>query len=201
MKIILPAAAAVVGIIIAVSASWFVADATACRVATDTVTDVADYAPVGTVVASFLTPEQFAGAIGEQVGDDATNRTWILADGRDVSGTDYAKTAGSNAVPDLRGMFLRGLNAGRSDGKEDPGNLYTDPKYERQPGNFQDEAVGIHDHEFAWFPEEKGSSRLPATWFGGATESQTDIFNPIRPTPGPETRPKNVAVYYYIRIN
>lgn len=196
MKIIMPILIAIIGLAASVSAAWVVANAVVRKTATKTV-----YAPVGTVAASFLAPEQFAGSIGEKVGTGATKRTWILADGRDVTGTDYAKAADNNVVPDLRGMFLRGLNAGRSDGKEDPGDLYTIPKYDRQPGHFQDQAVGIHDHEFAWYPEKQGSSRLPATWYGGATESQTDIFNPIRATPGPETRPRNVAVYYYIRIN
>ena len=41
--------------------------------------------------------------------------TWVLADGRDVTGTDYATIKGSNNVPDLQGRFRR-MVGGNSEG-------------------------------------------------------------------------------------
>jgi len=201
MKIIIPAAVMVVGILIAVTLSWLIADLTACRVANQTVSQMVVFAPVGTVVASFLSPEQFAGLTGEQLTDDPADRTWILADGREAAGSDYAKAANRKAVPDLRGMFIRGLNAGRADGKQDPGNVLKAPAYDRYPGHYQADIVGRHGHDYAWYPEGEGMSRLPSTWYGKATEPKTDVFNPIIESRGVETRPRNVAVYYYIKIN
>ena len=64
-----------------------------------------DASPVGTIVASILDEAQFS----------AQNGTgWILADGRDVSGSNYAVVKGENNVPDLRGVFLRGKANGSS---------------------------------------------------------------------------------------
>ena len=67
-----------------------------------------DFAPVGTIVASFLNDSEFAKAVGENVGDGFDKRKWILADGSTVRDTEFARMTGNKPVPDLRGMFLRG---------------------------------------------------------------------------------------------
>jgi hypothetical protein len=65
--------------------------------------------PVGTIISSYLQLVQFAQAIGESEGSSSDRRTWILADGREVIGTRFAILTQGKPVPDLRGMFLRGI--------------------------------------------------------------------------------------------
>jgi hypothetical protein len=58
--------------------------------------------PIGTIIASMLQFEKFQNVAGN---------TWKPADGRKVSTTSkYATLTGNTTLPDLRGMFLRGLN-------------------------------------------------------------------------------------------
>jgi len=61
--------------------------------------------PVGTVVASYLSPQQMKESYGDE---------WILADGLEVSTTTgFYNLTGKTKLPDLRGVFIRGLNADR----------------------------------------------------------------------------------------
>jgi len=69
---------------------------------------------VGTVIQSMLTEAQFTAAAGS----DGVN--WVLADGRDVTGSQYAAVTGSATVPDLRGAFIRG--AGQNQNNQDNWN-------------------------------------------------------------------------------
>jgi hypothetical protein len=73
------------------------------KVATATTAAVAagDLWQVGSIQQSLLTEAQWATALGA----DATR--WVLADGRDVSGSRWATLTGQTRVPDLRGAFLR----------------------------------------------------------------------------------------------
>lgn len=58
--------------------------------------------PTGTIVASMLELERFQKIAGN---------AWKPADGRKVSAkSKYATLTGNTTLPDLRGMFLRGLN-------------------------------------------------------------------------------------------
>jgi hypothetical protein len=65
--------------------------------------------PIGTIVASVIEPQKFVRFAGDKPGFDAHNSTWVPADGREVSGSFYSEEV-SSVVPDLRAMFLRGLN-------------------------------------------------------------------------------------------
>ena len=69
--------------------------------------------PVGTIVASTLTREEFLGAARDNLNLDPKNK-WALADGGPAQGTDYAKTAHKAVLPDLRAVFLRGKKNDRS---------------------------------------------------------------------------------------
>jgi hypothetical protein len=57
---------------------------------------------VGDIKQSSLTEPQFKTMLGP-----AEENKWVLADGRDVTGSDYATLTGNNNVPDLRGAYLR----------------------------------------------------------------------------------------------
>lgn len=169
----------------------------------------------GTVIASILEPRIFL--------RDGRNNNWRLADASVVPPDSLyatlvvdASIEGVERLPDLRGMFLRGLNVGRNDGMEDPdGN-------NRKAGHLQ-----------------AGATKRPTTEFGGTTDMTGGHIHKvegaisIRTAVGrgfqrnrkraddmetsssgkhihsvsidrggdAETRPRNVSVYYYIKIN
>ena len=77
--------------------------------------------PIGTIVASMLEFKKF---------QDVAGNNWKPADGRKVSAkSKYALLTGNKALPDLRGMFLRGLN------QFDPAKGPRRDKYKDPDGN------------------------------------------------------------------
>src|SRR5271166_2831942 len=66
--------------------------------------------PVGSIVDSMLTEAQWH----TQDNGDATR--WIIADGRDVTGSAYQILTGFTNVPDLTGIFRRGQGNNNPDG-------------------------------------------------------------------------------------
>ena len=149
--------------------------------------------PVGTIVASLLPPQDFAQATGDPADFDLARSHWTFADDKGkVPGTGWAKLTGNKPIPDLRGMFLRGINSSRKDGMQDPGG-------ERHPGDYQEDRVGRHAHEYTtagiWGRSFQGENGQPHTAFEKGGTTANNINDQV------ETRPRNVAVYYYIRIN
>jgi hypothetical protein len=71
-------------------------------VATTAAVASGDLWQIGSIQQTLLTEAQWATALGV----DATK--WVLADGRDVSGSRWATLTGQSRVPDLRGAFIRG---------------------------------------------------------------------------------------------
>lgn len=136
--------------------------------------------PIGSIQASLLTETQFQSQFGAG---------WVLAKGQNVSGSNYANITGSLTVPDLRGVFLRGKNNGRSDGNENPDG-------ESSLGTYQGDQLSSHNHTYT------RSSSVDPGWGqyaagGGANSNQVAVTS----TGGNETRSKNVTVNYFIRIN
>jgi hypothetical protein len=175
------------------------------RIPARTVTRLSRDMPVGTIVASFLTMEQFLAATDKRAWKSATSR-WSPADGREVPGSAFAFATSKARVPDLRGMFLRGLNA--SEPNVVRTDEYADPEANRQVGSLQRDAFQGHGHRY----ENSGTTaHNPNGTFMGVNgnndfsgvrilEPKTiDIYGPVRA--GKETRPTNIAVYYYVRIN
>lgn len=94
--------------------------------------------PVGSIVKSMLDESTFQ----DQNGNPSPER-WVLADGRDVTGSAYQALTGDATIPDFRGNFLRAKNNGRSDGKENPdGDLalgaYTASKFASHMHSYSD---------------------------------------------------------------
>lgn len=154
---------------------------------------------------------------------------WLLCDGRSFPaanypnlfgaiGNDWGGNGGNFNIPDLRGMFLRGVG----------GNSNNDPdKLDRvasAPGGNTGNAVGSkqqddflsHDHEITdpghshqyWdeYNPPRNSDNASDRWVADdqtvETEKSTDPANTgisINPRGGNETRPKNVYVNYIIK--
>lgn len=117
---------------------------------------------------------------------------WVLADGNTIStSTNYFKETGLTKIPDLRGVFIRGLNEGRADGFQDPDGSG------RNVGGLQKYSVEKHNHSIStagiWGRSFKGEDGKPRT--AHQANGNTSQYG------GKETRPTNVALYYYIKIN
>ena len=96
--------------------------ATALAAAVNWIIDNVANPPIGSVVFSMLDEVAFAAAKNTPVWDNLfpTATTWIVADGRSVTGSAFDTMGLGTNVPDARATFLRGKNNGRVDGKENP---------------------------------------------------------------------------------
>jgi len=135
---------------------------------------------------------------------------WLVCDGRAVSRTTYANlfTAigtlyGSGDfsttfnVPDLRGRFLRGVDATTfsGDAGRDPGEASRTPAgtgTASQPGSTQLDAIGSHSH------------RIPTQAGGSGASIQSSGDSPVytqstETTGGAETTVKNMYCLYIIK--
>ena len=170
--------------------------------------------PVGTIIASVLKPRVFL---------DGRRDKWHLADASSIPEGELSrlvkqhglKIPDDSRLPDLRGMFLRGQNDGRVDGKGDP-------QEKRQVGSYQSAATGQpstpftgkarfsgkHQHGFnaaiAYMSgPDKGHERAKPSGRKGTTEPADPHEHSVSITGGGdvETRPGNVSVYFYIKVN
>ena len=131
-------------------------------------------------------------------------------------------------TPDLRSVFLRGLNrfdvneedffpaAPVSKERRDPGekNEKGELLVRTEAGEFQGDNVGGHEHKF-YGGGAKGKTRANHNGIGSENKElwhgSDHAQNNSRTTnerereenkkPSGETRPKNVSVFYYIKIN
>ena len=149
---------------------------------------------IGQMLQSMLTEAQMQSLYGTG---------WILADGRSVVGSTYASVTGASVVPDARGVFLRGKNNGRSDGKENPGGDFA-------LGTYQEDGNKSHNHMMPFsdpIPGSVGTTYGEATGQpnavtedGGGTITSTRRH--LTNVDGVlESRPKNLTVNTFIKIN
>nr|VFJ89594.1 MAG: hypothetical protein BECKH772A_GA0070896_1001612 [Candidatus Kentron sp. H]VFJ92751.1 MAG: hypothetical protein BECKH772B_GA0070898_100337 [Candidatus Kentron sp. H]VFJ97598.1 MAG: hypothetical protein BECKH772C_GA0070978_1001411 [Candidatus Kentron sp. H] len=177
-----------------------------------------DKTPVGTIVHSILPWEKYVELMDDREDYHAKESRWAPCDGRGIADSKLAKLWGKDKAPDLRGVFLRGLNrfdpeegkwTGVVDKKQkDPGEKIDDKLVARtEAGGFQGHNVGWHKHQFQGHGAHPHEGRKDAedggdiknVWFGGDL-GQVGHRDTVTNPPG-ETRPKNVAVYYYVKIN
>lgn len=158
--------------------------------------------PIGTIVPSMLEPSKFAEAAG-----DPNRTTWVLADGQPIAAASrYGQLSNKKKTPDLRGMFLRGMN--------EKGGL--DPNDHREPGDYQPDALQKHGHNTtvtdrptgyqkgAYPRYDKngiGYTRDPDGKNAPILSVSVSVSDVTGANAADETRPKNVAVYFYIKIN
>ena len=142
--------------------------------------------PVGTVVASFLSPSQF--------GTDNKGE-WVPVEGQEISNeSKLYKLTRRSRLPDMRGVFTRGLNEFTPGSFR--GDLYADPEGSRTAGHLQTDGFMKHSHAAAIETAE-----YPHKAQGGNFAPLIAVMRRTSEEGGSETRPKNIAVYYYIRIN
>ena len=158
--------------------------------------------PVGTIVASVLKPEDFISSSMQGI--------WLPADGRDTpKGSNFPQ----KVLPDLRGMFLRGWNEfnnfkGPRDGdfadlgkRNKLGYQKDTTKLPNTPFKTDIEPAKTLSHSVAYTHPQGGAF---------AKGGQPPYFTITTTVPkhdhtvisggDVETRPKNIAVYFYIKI-
>lgn len=158
--------------------------------------------PVGMVISSVLEPSMFR----ESVSDIGPDYKWVLADGRQIKeSTKYFELTRNNKIPDLRGVFLRGINSGRDD-------KFQDPDGERSPGHIQPDAIVDHHHtvNIPNAHEDKGDgrgyARINVNSYADEphykpTIMTSNIASIDKENLSKENRPKNAAVFFYIKID
>lgn len=168
--------------------------------------------PVGTIVSSFLSVDQFYEATKSNERSPGNKWTsakskWCPADGRPVPDSLFQKITSVRKVPDLRGMFLRGLNVMDSVPQVplDPDD--SDPE-DRKVGSYQSDEIKMHTHELQNAKFKYLEPHISDQVQGGnyahrpfPAEANIKTKEYGENLSGKETRPKNIAVYYYIRIN
>ena len=105
-------------------------------------------------------------------------------------------------APDMRGRFARGLN--KFDVAEpNTVNTHTANDENKKSGEYQEDQVGPHNHHVYSLgathpvaPYENGLLGGNDTMSGTNTK-ETSLNFPL----SNETRPKNISVYFYMRIN
>lgn len=170
--------------------------------------------PIGTIVTSYLNFEQFNTVTKNNEKSPggiwtSAKSKWSPCDGRPVPNSKFQTLTSQNILPDLRGMFLRGLNTfdpyqpvpTLSSEKADPDS--------RIVGSYQSDSFQGHKH--------LDQDRIGAFYGRESPNTPHQRFNisgtPVNNTEGrinagygaprisTETRSKNVAIYYYIKIN
>jgi hypothetical protein len=141
---------------------------------------------IGDVKYSVLAPEKFR---------EENGNGWVLMDDKvPVIGSDLNKKHGITEIPDVRGLFIRSLNLTRSDKKTD--QFFNENKRQRLVGEYQSDTLKSHNHKY------KSSSTKPVSGKGSWSQFAWDPAEYISDNYGGlETRPKNIALYTYIKIN
>ena len=165
--------------------------------------------PVGTVIPSILSWEEYAKAAGDTLPYDSGKNYWAPCDGRTIKDARlYERTTRANA-PDLRGVFLRGLNQ-FAPGDESEGLIDAVSDKQRDTGprdadGLQGDGVGAHEHKFygggaRGTGNAESGNKIHYVWYGESDPGQSHERDTAKGPTG-ETRPKNAALHYYIKIN
>lgn len=158
---------------------------------------IPNHLPVGTVISSLLNYDKFREIVKDPAVFQKDKSKWSPADGRNVDTSKYASYMPIDKVPDMRGLFIRGLNKFDIAETTVVSNEQKDVDGEnRAAGSFQNDEFKSHQHEF----------RTPETGPRVSYSSDAGVkanFSVGHTTAngGTETRPKNIAVYYYVKIN
>lgn len=120
-----------------------------------------------------------------------SDRSWVFA------ANQKTLTSTGIPVPDLRGQFLRGIDTAIG------GSLAgTDPDGMRKPGSIQRGMLQTHLHQTTTTYNWSGSSGPPSPLSPGFQKNSGLSFDTLstKAFGGSETRPTNVAVYWYVKV-
>ena len=140
---------------------------------------------VGDVAISFFEEDQF---------QTSRDDSWVLADGRNTTGSKWHEITGNPLIPDMRGLAVRGKNNGRE-------GTFANPDGDLPLASGQLDEVESHNH--------KVGSRDSLTTYGTGNTMEF-VYNYVggssyKPSSsyfgGNETRMKNITVNYFIKIN
>ncbi|NVM66875.1 hypothetical protein FHW88_005193 [Mucilaginibacter sp. SG538B] len=155
---------------------------------------------IGDVKYSVLPPDKFK---------EENGNGWALMDDKiPLQGSDLNTKHGITSLPDARGLFIRSLNLNRNDEKGDP--YAKENKRARSVGEYQGDAVGKHTHPIdmkTGYMLNLGAFQNPppVSIFVGDRPAYNNSYGGLTATdaslPIIETRPKNIALYTYIKIN
>jgi hypothetical protein len=151
---------------------------------------------IGDVKYSILPPDKFK---------EENGNGWVLMDNNiPLQGSNLNTKHGLTSIPDARGLFIRGLNLRRNDSYSDLFSM--ENGRERMAGEYQLDGIKKHKHNFsdAYFAEINcGNQGLIGSKSSdsdnGRCESNDVTDDGIALIE--ETRPKNIALYTYIKIN
>jgi hypothetical protein len=169
---------------------------------------------LGTIISSALNYDQLNDLIGEKRGCTPSS-SYAPCDGRSVSDSKLAniliQNTGAPNVPDLRGAFVRGLNEMHLEGQPPLDILKSDPDgLNRKAGDYQPDILLAHNHPANGHINGSVCGSNGTRDCDGGDEKfncdpsfgdHTVIVNVAENVGGQETRPRNVAVYFYIKIN
>lgn len=162
--------------------------------------------PVGIIVHSMLSEAQFQAING---------LNWVLADGRSVAGSLYATLTGNSTVPDVRGLFLRaaGTNNSSLNGKVPSATLGASQGDATAKNGIQFVDNGHRHVEGFSGVNSNAAFGTTDTVVAGNINTQNGTSTSYHPytsniatgayiTGGDaETRPANIAVNIFIKIN
>jgi hypothetical protein len=172
--------------------------------------------PMGAIVASMLPPGEFDKVVENPPNFDVQKTKFVLADGlTNVRHSKYGELLHVERVPDLRGMFLRGMGQNSIEPYR-----YTGADT-RLPGSYQSFATaqpagGFHTESanvslVLPFGKDMHGGKIndvgawirPTDHAGNARRTPVTLSIPPLSLVGAdaETRPNNMAVFYYIKIN
>ncbi|MEF9480516.1 hypothetical protein OWR28_25065 [Chryseobacterium sp. 1B4] len=180
---------------------------------------------MGTILCSYLSWEEFQEVTKNNLTNPDKNwnskySKWAPCDGRKVDTNCGLARATQNLtnVPDLRGIFLRGNNAFDTNemafGIPSVSENQKDPSGNRLRGSIQGDEIKEHDHQIMQ-QSFGGVTSTPRAVSANTSGADGDLDGSqvisgydkatvpliIAVAGGKETRPKNMAVNYYIRIN
>lgn len=157
---------------------------------------------IGDVVYSVLAPVEFQ---TQHKGDGkwaCLNGGDTLIDGTKVGVTILGQITKWKILPDARGVFVRSMNEGRS-------SELGDPDGNRKVGEYQKDQLQTHRHGIYPKDSEAFPAHVRGYWYD-LTHKQTfknhmdgdaASSEPLESNHGLETRPRNIALYIYIKAS
>jgi microcystin-dependent protein len=162
--------------------------------------------PIGTIMA-------YAGSEDSLIGQ----KDWKICNGQKLPISDFPKLYRILAnhwgdsedeentdfqLPDLRGLFLRGVNGERSDFMADPdkNNRKFSSNESNSVGSLQEDAIQEHQHRMHNNANSNGGPNIWGTLNQHPHNRTFDTHQIINARVAQETRPKNAYVHWIIKV-